>query len=64
MSMRSSIARLGAFSVLLILLTGCGTFRWGPRDDPDDLISTKERESHDWPAFKPDRDLQDPVWTP
>jgi len=63
MNKQGSIAILG-FGALLILLTGCGTFRWGHRDDLDDVTSTKERESHYWPAFKPDRDLNDPVWTP
>jgi len=64
MSPYRSLISLGLFGAVLVLLVGCGTFRWGQREDLGDVTSTKERESHYWPAFKPDRDLQDPLWTP
>jgi hypothetical protein len=48
----------------LLSVVGCSEFRWGKRDNLDDVNSTKARESHYWRGFKPDRDLQDPLWTP
>ena len=64
MSPYRPIITLALFGAILVLLVGCGTFRWGQRDELGEVASTKERESHYWPAFKPDRDLQDPLWTP
>ena len=56
--------RIVCLGAVMGLLAGCGTFRWGERDNLDDITSTKAQESHAWPGFKPDRDLQDPLWTP
>ena len=61
---RRSIITVGLFVAILGLVVGCGTFRWGQRDDLSEVANTKERESHYWHGLKPDRDLQDPLWTP
>jgi hypothetical protein len=51
---------------MLLLCAGCQSIRWGEHSTEDlkDLAATKGAESHCWPAFKPDRNLQDPLWTP
>lgn len=56
-----------ALSLVVVLLgTGCQSFRWGTRssEELDDMNKTKAAESHYWPALKPERSMQDPAWTP
>jgi len=56
--------KVAFFCIPILYCAGCQSFRWGERSgrDLEEVIKEKEAESRYW--MKPDRSLQDPLWTP
>ena len=57
---------MALLTTLTLICCGCQDFRSGERssEEVDQLNAAKMAESHYWPAYKPDRSLEDPLWTP
>ena len=62
----SAAISLVMFGITMLTFAGCAGLRSGELSDEEleQRNEAKQRESHYWPAFKPDRSLQDPLWTP
>jgi len=75
---RHCAVNLVTFGIMLLIAAGCRSSRYRARSNPEleetrvvkerqyveQANEIKERERHYLYRFKPERNLQDPLWTP